>query len=47
MNDFCLTPENCLTDLNEFNKASNNDQILIIVEGEKQFIDKKYVKLID
>ena len=47
MNDYCLTPDNCITDLHEFNKANYNDQITIIVEGEKQLIDKKYVKLLD
>ena len=47
MNDVCLTPDNCLTDLSEFNKADFNDEITITVEGVKQLIDKRFVKLMN
>lgn len=46
MNDYRITPTNCITDINEYNSASDDDLIVLIVEGQQQKIAKRYVKIL-
>ena len=41
-----ISPANCVTNVNEYKKASNNDLIEVVVEGVASTIEKQYVKLL-
>lgn len=45
MNNFRLTPSNCIINTQEFNNATAEDIVNVIVEGVKSPVAKKYVKL--
>ena len=41
-----ISPANCVTNVNEYKKASSNDLIEVVVEGVASTIEKQYVKLL-
>ena len=46
MNGFRITPNDCVTDINKYNNATDDDFITLVVEGMHQEIAKKYVKIL-
>ena len=45
-NGMRISPANCVTNIDSFNKAKDNDLINIVVEGVESSIEKQYVKLL-
>lgn len=46
MNGFRITPSDCVTDINKYNDAADDDLVTLVVEGQHQEIAKKYVKIL-
>lgn len=46
MNGYCITPDNCVTDVAKYNKATDDEMVTLVIEGVAQEIAKKYTKIL-
>lgn len=46
MNDFRISPSECTININEYNAAKADDNVTLIIEGRKEEVAKKYVRLL-